>query len=302
MNEILVSVVIPTYNRAAFLPRAIDSAITACEGLSFEILVVDDVSTDDTSDVVARYANRHVRYLPCMSKKGGGGARNIGMASASGRYIAFLDSDTIWNPDKIRRQLAILGGSPADVGGVYSLVRKITPDGQEIGIFPRVTHAENVHKNLLLDNFIDTPSAIVRREVIDAVGGFDPALPRFQDWEFFLRAAEKFTFIAINEPMLDSIELPDAISRNDAARVVALQHIFQKHYQSVSVQPAAYRRMVTKVVNAMILTGHAQAGRRFALSSRVPARDKALLVGASCMPAGAMKALNDLRKRVLARA
>jgi len=198
--------------------------------------------------------------------------------------------------------LAILRESPADVAGIYSLVRKITPGGQEIGIFPRVTHAQDVHKNLLLDNFIDTPSAIIRREVIDAVGGFDPALPRFQDWEFFLRAAEKFTFIAINEPMLDSIELPDAISKNDAARVVALQHIFQKHFQSTSVQPAAYRRMVTKIVNAMVLTGHSQAGRRFALGSRIRARDKALLVGASFVPAGTMKALNELRKRVLARA
>lgn len=301
MNEVLVSVVVPTFNRANYLGRSIDSALVSCRGVAHEIIVVDDLSTDHTAEVVSAYDPGVVKYLRCESKQGGGGARNVGIAAASGEFIAFLDSDTIWAPDKIQRQLKVLESTSCRVDGVYSLVRKVDPDGREIEVFPRKIHSENVFMNLLVDNFIDTPSAVVRSEVARDIGGFDPSLPRFQDWEFFLRASQKFELIGIDEVLLDSIELPDSISKNDAARVTALKRIFERHYSPGMVSHANYRRMIVKIVNAMNICGHSSAGRDFILSTSLSVVEKLLLSFSTLIPISAVKWLNDVRKGLRSR-
>ncbi|VUL58669.1 glycosyltransferase family 2 protein [Stenotrophomonas maltophilia] len=302
MSNVIVSVVVPTFNRANYLGRSIESALAACDGIAHEIIVVDDLSTDHTAAVVSAYDSAIVKYVRCQSRQGGGGARNVGISVASGEFIAFLDSDTVWAEEKIKKQLLVLESSSARVDGVYSLVRKVDPQGREIGIFPRRIHNENVYGNLLIDNFIDTPSAIIRREVACEIGGFDPMLPRFQDWEFFIRASQRFTFLGINEVLLDSIELPDAISKNDSARVVALLSIFDRHYHRDAVGRMVYRRMVLKVVNGMSICRDSSSARRFINSSRLSIAEKLALWSGTFVPAAVVKRINSLRKRILSRA
>lgn len=100
----LVSVVIPTYNRAEFLPRAVESVLRQTVD-DFELIVVDDASTDDTEAVVERFDDPRVEYVRHGTNRGGSAARNTGIERSSGEYIAFLDSDDEWYPRKLERQV-----------------------------------------------------------------------------------------------------------------------------------------------------------------------------------------------------
>jgi glycosyltransferase involved in cell wall biosynthesis len=172
----LVSVVIPTYNCARFLPQAIDSVL----GQSYsrrELIVVDDGSTDDTDAVLRRYAGR----IRIVQRPNGGvsSARNRGIRESRGEFVAFLDSDDIWHSDKLQRQLALFTRSA--VGLVHCGLRYIDIDGNVVGV-NRSGRRGHVLKDFAL--FRGTvvqgggSGSIVRRPVFEAVGLFDPDLSR----------------------------------------------------------------------------------------------------------------------------
>src|SRR5438045_3662637 len=108
----LVSVVIPTRNRASMLPAAIDSVLSQSMS-DLELIVVDDQSVDETEAIVGRYADNRIRYFKLSSRKGGSAARNAGIRAARAAYIAFLDDDDEWLPEKLDRQLIALGDADA---------------------------------------------------------------------------------------------------------------------------------------------------------------------------------------------
>lgn len=125
-----VSVVIPAFNALRYLPRTVDSALAQSFG-DFEVLIVDDESTDGTADWVRTIADRRVRLLE-QKNQGAAAARNAGIRQARGEYIAFLDADDLWEPAKLERQVACLDARP-EVGVVYTWVRVIDQDGEPTG-------------------------------------------------------------------------------------------------------------------------------------------------------------------------
>lgn len=195
----LVSVVIPTYNRARLLRRALDS-VFAQSYPHYEVLVVDDASTDDTAEMIAGYEDPRLRYLVQPENGGVGAARNRGMRESSGSLIAFLDSDDEWMPEKLARQVALFEASPPSVGLVYSGVEMV--DSKGWWHVARPNHRGLLHQRMLLSNFIVGGScAMIRRRVVDTVGEIDEQLPAIEDYDFWLRISRFFRIDFVPEPL-----------------------------------------------------------------------------------------------------
>ena len=191
----LVSVVIPTYNRAALLDEALSSAgaqVGAGTLFDVEIVVVDDASSDETPAAVRRHPT--VRYIRHATNRGGSAARNTGIAASSGSLIAFLDDDDLWLPNKLALQVPVLEAHP-DAGGVYSHMR--LSDEQGGSLWPDRTRTESgfMFRELLLDNFMLTPTVLVRREAFGKAGYFDEQLTSSQDYDMLLRLTFHFPFL-----------------------------------------------------------------------------------------------------------
>jgi glycosyltransferase involved in cell wall biosynthesis len=224
-----VSVIIPTYNRAALVKRAICSVLEQSFS-DLEVLVIDDASTDDTADVVAGIRDSRVRYLLQTQNSGGGAARNAGLAAAIGDFIAFQDSDNEWLPNKLNKQMALFISSPDQLDVVYSGFWKVKDHRKSYFPYHHIKQREgDIHQALLWGNFIDTSAILVKKECLVQVGGFDERLPRFQDWELCLRLSKLFSFGFIDEPLHLAHFQQHSISTNREAALQALLVILEKY-------------------------------------------------------------------------
>ena len=185
-----VSVIVPAYNVSKYIPEALAS-LEKQTFSDFEVLVVDDGSTDDTAAVVQKFCQRDTRFNLLQKPNGGlSSARNYGIRHAKGEYIALLDGDDIYHRDKIATHVARLYDKP-DVGVVYSASQTIRDDGKPTFIS---LSGKPVHSNpllaLLCKNFVGHGSnAVFRRCLIDEVGGFDENLRSWEDVDLWLRIA-----------------------------------------------------------------------------------------------------------------
>ncbi len=195
----LVSVVIPTWNRAALAERAARSVL-AQSWRDLELVIVDDGSTDGTAERLAAIADPRLRVV--RQKNGGvARARNRGLAEVRGDWIAFLDSDDLWLPEKLARQMAVMLAAPALTGFCHTGLEIVTPEGTA----PAPATAEGrIFEASLLDNPVRAPtsSGLVRRKVVEAVGGFDPDLPAIEDWDWLQRIARLYDVAAVPEPLV----------------------------------------------------------------------------------------------------
>jgi len=192
----LVSVVIATYNQARYVAAAIESALSQTLR-DFEIVVVDDGSTDNTWAVLDRYgvAIRVVRE----PNAGQAVARNRGVAESRGEFIAFLDGDDIWLPEKLDRQVNAIRQQPGAgfcACGYYIADEELRSLGSK---WPAPA-GNQLQSDLLLGNRIGPPTTvIVKRDQFELVSGFDPALSYCCDWDLWIRLAQVTGFCAVNE-------------------------------------------------------------------------------------------------------
>ncbi len=200
-----VSVVVSCYNYGAFLAGAVESALKQT-WQNIEILIVDDGSTDDTEQVAARLvaADPRVSYLR-QTNQGQASAKNLGISKGSAPFVAFLDADDRWRPDKLERQIPLF--SDSRVGVVFSRMRPVDAEGkplskQDVNSL-RMPRRGQVTDALFIDNFIPFSSAVVRRAVFDRVGAMDSALSMGIDWDLWLRASIHFHFDFVAGPLLD---------------------------------------------------------------------------------------------------
>ncbi len=197
-----VSVIIPTYNRAEFLRRAIRSVLNQTYQ-DFEIVVVDDASTDKSRDVVSGISDERIRYICHEVNKGCPAARNTGVTNSRGEYIAFLDDDDEWLPDKLKMQVDLLDGSPSTTGGVYTASLVIDrPTGMILdGAKPE--KKGNLFDELFLQNCIRSPSTVlIRRRCFEKVGRFDTSLGFVDDWDMWIRVSKEFRLEYIKMPLV----------------------------------------------------------------------------------------------------
>jgi glycosyltransferase involved in cell wall biosynthesis len=207
----LVSVIIPTYNSAQYVTAAVESVL-GHSVTDVEILVIDDGSTDATRSVLASYG-APVRYL-YQPNGGVAVARNRGIAESVGRYVAFLDADDTWFPEKLERQLTALRQAPG-VGFCYAGYRSVDDEMRPLKEYrprPRRAALEDL---LFYGNFIGSICTVVAEKALfDRVGGFDPELSQCADWDMWVRLARQTEFLAIEEPLVTYRQHATNMSRN----------------------------------------------------------------------------------------
>lgn len=219
----LVSVVIPAYNAAGFIARAVDSVL-AQTWQRREILVVNDGSTDATVQVLEAYGDA-IRVIH-QANGGLSSARNRGIKEAAGELIAFLDADDRWLPDKLARQVAILAANP-EIGFCSTRTRVEAPDGTASGEWLCPQLEGTLLRTLFLRNGSIPGSGsgvMARRHLFDRVGRFDQTLRSLEDIDMWMRLAAVTGYACIDEPLTVIVKHPDSMSRNlDIMREAALR-------------------------------------------------------------------------------
>ena len=184
-----VSVVIPAYNCARFLEDAVKSVL-AQKYENFELIIIDDGSTDETVEVISRFSGP-VRCIR-QQNQGRAQARNVGLRNATGVYIAFLDADDIWEPDHLARSVQFLETHPS-IGLVHGEVKAIDADGQELvhksllRIYRQERKRRGDYFSLLFCYAIFSSAVVFRRVCLERTGFFDPAFQICEDYEWYLR-------------------------------------------------------------------------------------------------------------------
>ena len=201
MKTPTVSVIIPAYNQAQFVSEAIDSVL-AQSFKDFEIVVVNDGSTDNTEDVLKKYSGK-ITYI-YQENKGPAAAKNKGIVASRGKYVATLDSDDIWLSQKLEMQTKHLD-SNGKVGLVYTDAYMVDSDGtrtHNVTSFAQYAPFSGyVLDKLILNNFIPSLTVMVRRTVLDTVGLFDESLLIGEDWDLWLRIASQFPIDFVDAPL-----------------------------------------------------------------------------------------------------
>lgn len=262
-----VSVIVPTRDRADLLARAIESVVAQTVS-QWELIVVDDGSTDGTADLLKRLVGEdsRIRVERLASPAGAPSARNCGARLAGAEYLAFLDDDAEWLPAYLERQLAVLDAAP-DTGVVYCQLLFRDGRGQDHVIGSNEAASPEPFRALLRGNSIDTSCAVMRRAAFHAAGEFDEALPRLQDWDLWLRLAADTRFRFVEEPLTRGYFTSESISTNLAGLTSACSLLAAK----LSARPEITRR---ELGDAYYSLGHASItggahgfGRRFLLQA-----------------------------------
>jgi glycosyltransferase involved in cell wall biosynthesis len=239
-----VSVIIPTYNRAHLIGRSIQSVLDQTYR-AFEIIVVDDGSTDNTYEMVKRFNDERIRYIKHDTNKGVASARNTGIKVARGKYIGFHDSDDECLPEKLEKQIGVFETAPSQVGVVYTDMLRISEDGKT-----KYWHSPRVTSNNLIDpntfNYqvggLATGVAIIRKDCFDAIGLFDENLPPLEDTDLFIRLTKHYSFEHIKEPLTRYYTTPGCMTSNINALVTAQNLLIQKYSAEVN----NHRRFIAK--------------------------------------------------------
>jgi GT2 family glycosyltransferase len=201
----LVSVIVPSFNHQDYVSACLDSILGQTYG-NIEVIVVDDGSTDDTRRTLHNY-RRYVTVIE-QENRGTQAARNVAISLSSGEFIAFIDSDDIWMPNKLELQLAVFDAKPC-IGLVYSYAYRIDSAGnlihsrgkpQIIGKALNENH-DMVLQELLVEDFIPALTTVIPKWCIEEVGRFDESLLGAGDWDLWLRIAAKYPIACVEQPL-----------------------------------------------------------------------------------------------------
>ena len=205
-----VSVIIPTHNRADLLPRAVSSVL--CQTYDdYEIIIVDDCSTDHTRETVASWNEERIRYIRHTENRRQSCALNTGIQKARGKYVAFLDDDDEWVPTKLERQAAVLESTGPRVGLVYGWLDQVDDTNGRIQPRYRKTMTGDLSGDLLALNIPGpTITLMVRTQIARDVQGFDESLNAYNDLDFLVKVSQRCEIAALPE-------------------VVAIQHVGHGH-------------------------------------------------------------------------
>ena len=262
-----VSVIIPTYNRAHLIGRAIQSVLNQTYQ-DFEVIVVDDGSIDNTEKIVKSFNDPRIRYIRHEKNKGAAAARNTGIRAARGKYIAFQDSDDEWLSEKLEKQMKIFENAPANLGVVYTGFWRIEHDKKKYIPFSWVVQKEgNIHKELLKGSFIDLPTVLIRKECFKKAVMFDEKLPRLQDWELVIRLSKYYNFKCVDEPLLISYCTSESISVNNDALIKALKLILSKHFNDFAEDKKLLSKHYFSIGHNLCLNNNFKEGRSYLIKA-----------------------------------
>lgn len=200
------------YNGSKYLNNAIDSVLQQSYE-KWEIIFWDNVSTDDSAQKVAQYSDNRIRYFYASDHTDLGEARNRAVAEASGEWVAFLDCDDLWMPEKLKKQVDIILQEDDSLSLVYGKTNILIEDAGKESKWGKRMHQMSeaqtdanlpegrIFEQLLEENFISLVSSMVRRDKYIEVGGINPAYNRAEDYELFVKIAHKYKVRVVQEPI-----------------------------------------------------------------------------------------------------
>lgn len=300
-----VSVVMPTYNSVATLRRAIDSVLMQ-SFQDFELIVVDDGSTDSTPLLIQAYASPRLRYLR-QQNKGVAAARNLGMRQARGEFIAFLDSDDEWSRDKLMLQVGLFRRSHPRVGLTYTGV--VNMDGDRVRNIHTPHHRGYLYPVMLQRNVLHGTSGImIRRCVPDTVGEFDETLRAISDYEYWLRVSQFYFIDYAPEPLMRYYDPAGApgkqdrirLSRDFAANQTSRRLLYERYRHDMRAAGVEHRFLISSIRRQLNSPQGSPAAAfafaRQAIAARPLSLEPYAWAGLALAPAAARSALRKLAR------
>lgn len=264
----LVSVILPTYNRAHTLERAISSVLKQTFS-DFELIIMDDGSTDETSQVLDKYDERKDVRVIRLDHGGVSVARNTGIAASQGRYIAFQDSDDEWLPNFLEKAVAALKETGPEIGVFYCDWLQIWPDGKTYKHKP----PPHVQPGVLISQDtldyqvfgIGLPCVVIKRACFDKVGFFDQALPRLVDLDLFIRLSDHYQFIQCEEILLKKYLVRPSISSDASALAAARRTLLAKYRARLAQRRGYLAQQYLFLAGSLLKSGDQLEGTSFIL-------------------------------------
>lgn len=234
-----VTVIIPAYNSMEFLPETLASVLQQTF-TDFEVLIINDGSTDHIVSWASGIHDPRVKLIS-QENRGVSEARNTGIKNAQGEYVAFLDSDDLWEATKLEAQVQCLD-SDLSAGVVYTWTRLINKTGEATGRIFASDPKANVWQQLLEKDVISTGSSVMtRRSCFERVGYFDRTLPPAEDLDMWLRLAAHYPFSVIKEPLTLYRYYPNSSSKNRQKMLQSLIAVVEKTFQTVPIEMLPFR-------------------------------------------------------------
>ena len=263
-----VSVVIPSFNMGNLLPDAIESVFNQTYK-DYEIIVVDDGSQDDTKERVDKYRARGVKYI-YQKNSGVASARNVGIFQSKGQYVAFLDADDLWLPDKLELQMKAL--KELNVGAVacgYKVIDYMS--GRTLSEIVRKNYPtrEDLYQSLCISQIIPACSSgvLLKKSYFQDVGCFSEALPIAEDWELWLRIAKKYDIKFVEQPLvLIRINLTKPSYRVASNEEIFVSKVIEGHVPD-KYKSKAYAALYARLGSGCMAGQDKRGGARYLLRS-----------------------------------
>lgn len=255
-----VSVIIPTFNRDHLLEKAICSVLQQTYE-NFELIIVDDNSKDNTSGLVSKIKDKRLKYIKHEKQKGGSESRNTGVAASSGKYLAFLDDDDEWLPDKLQLQIDLFKQNP-DAGLVYSGYYYVEAKTNSVFREFRPEKKGMLDDRLLQENCVGTTStAVVRKDCFEDVGGFDANLRGCQDWDLWIRIARRFPIDYVAKPLVRFLNHDVRITHDVNAKIQGKERLLDKIFPLVKDKPKVLSNHLFVIGYLYCAKGEVKIGR-----------------------------------------
>ena len=303
-----VTVVIPCYNAASRLARALDSALAQTH-VDLSLYMIDDGSTDETPNILKRYSDYGISIH--QQRSGQAAARNRGIRMSSSPYIAFLDADDYWFPEKLERQIALLRQNPS-VGLVCSDCATLK-EGRLAGSFfegSKVPQTGKLFEQLARECFIFTPTVVVRRKCLEEIGLFNESLAVSEDFNLWLRIAARWEIAVVPEVLAVREIRPEGLSLGTRPEIYlqngisALEDVKSVCNGLSPGESHALERAIAErcyVYGSHLLSSGVRNESRIQLANalrRHPAHLRAWIkLGLSWLPGGAFRRMTEVRRR-----
>jgi len=229
-SDLRISVVIPTYNRERTIKRCLESVFKQTFP-PYEVVVIDDCSTDNTAEIVKTFFDERLRFIRMPKNRGAQAARNLGIVEAKGEWIAFQDSDDVWLPDKLRKQVDLLFEvhcDPLSVIHTKAIKYDVKTKSQEI-FEPGPVQGETAYRQLLMKPGPLFPTLLTSQKALFSIGLLDEKVPSYQEWDTSIRLAKTCKWHYIDEPLfVYYLHEDETISKNLKRDIDGYQYVIDK--------------------------------------------------------------------------
>lgn len=270
----LVSAILPTYNRADYVSGAIDTVLEQSHD-EIEVVVVDDGSTDDTTERLAAYEDDdRVRVRHNEENRGISASMNRAAELANGEFVCVLNDDDRWHEEKVEKQLAAFERAGEDVGIVYT--GGVVKQGERVVRVYRPERRGDIYPDVIARFGLHPHSSHMLRAECFELGGFDPDFPRGVDWDHCIRLAQEYEFEYVDERLVERIFHTDNISQQLTHGVEVNRMIWEKYHTEIENYPGIERRLREKQcrAHARVALERGQRRRAFAYARRAMGYDR----------------------------